>query len=460
MWPFRSEEEKSTNEVFELTQTQAETTRKANAIKRLDYYNGDQLAYIEEQLAVKFKEPDKLQPAFINVTKKIINNLATAYVESPKREVDGCQKDKDIAQDIYEQAAINLKMKQVSRYAKLLKTAIIRVVWRNGQIEIDNLQPSIVSVVTGSTPEDVLGVMITHHADREEDKTYEYITADTIQFLSYRGQQISSEPNPYGVIPIIPIWDELPTDSFFIAGGEDIINAQEAINTALTSLLYTTEMQGFSVGYIKTDSKGGILDYGPGTFLELPVDGEAGFIAPEAPIPDVIQVIETILQQAAINNGLAADSLTSKPTEQSGIARIVANRELMEMRQDDIELFRTYESRLFELIKIVWNNHNPTQKFSDVVNLQIDFADLRNYQSPGDQLLMWDSLLNQGIISQVDVAMERNPDLKTRDEAMAHLRAIAAETQELNRIQVEFDIQQEEKIDFLHYGAQSGEVKI
>jgi hypothetical protein len=62
----------------------------------------------------------------------------------------------------------------------------------------------------------------------------------------------------------------------------------------------------------------------------------------------VLQTIEFILKQTAIANGLSASSLSTEPSNESGIARIIGNIELMEQRADEIELFRGYEKRILK----------------------------------------------------------------------------------------------------------------
>jgi hypothetical protein len=105
----------------------------------------------------------------------------------------------------------------------------------------------------------------------------------------------------------------------------------------------------------------------------------------------------------------------------------VGNRELMEQRADEIELFRVYERRLFEAMRTVWNHHNPGRRISDKAALRVDFYDIKESTSLTDQVATWESMLAMGVISEVDVIMERNPDLKTREEAIAQLEKVRAE---------------------------------
>jgi len=113
------------------------------------------------------------------------------------------------------------------------------------------------------------------------------------------------------------------------------------------------------------------------------------------------------------------------------LSKIVDTRELSEMRAEDVALWRSYEKRLFQLLRVVWNAHNPTKKLSETATLKVDFADPRPEVDPKSQAEAWEKLLGFGVISPVDIALERNPDLKTREEALAYLLTIEQENREL-----------------------------
>jgi hypothetical protein len=98
------------------------------------------------------------------------------------------------------------------------------------------------------------------------------------------------------------------------------------------------------------------------------------------------------------------------------------------MRRDDIELFRLYESQLFETIKVVNNHHNP-RKLSEKCTLKIDFAEIKPPVSEKDQLEVWQILQDMGLLSVVDIAMKRNPDLSREDA-----EALIIQVQEDNKI--------------------------
>jgi hypothetical protein len=238
------------------------------------------------------------------------------------------------------------------------------------------------------------------------------------------------EENPYRVIPFVPIWDRCPTTDFWLSGGDDLISSQEGINEKLTDLLYIIRMQGFGVGWVKRKgAAGGSVVIDPGTLIELPEDGSIGYESQKAPIKDILEAISFLIAQAAISNGLSVSTLSTKTVRESGLAKVQQQRELEELRRDDIILWKKSEQQLFEMIRVVWNTHNPGRKISDKAKLKVDFYDPKPIISAKDQAETWEKLIALNVLSCVDVVMERNPDLKSREEAKTHLLKIQEENQ-------------------------------
>lgn len=417
------------DDTFRKAVLAANNARKADAEKRLAYYYDEQLPYLHDLLAAKFADPSKLTPCFVNVVRKIIDLKSRVYADEPKRQIDGTEADKALFAEIAEQSGLSVKLKTASRLTKLLKTTMIRPVWRNGRLELDLLTGDVLDVIVGDSPEDIVSVMVTHYgtSGRPEEVTYSVWDASAWQRLDWRGHVIESGPNPYGVLPFVALHDRAPTDSFWQAGGDDLIALQEAISLKLTDLMHTIEHQGYGLGWVSGAEGGGTLKTGPGVLVELPKDSSLGFASPEAAIEEVVGAIDHLLKWACVSNGLPAASMSVDPSVESGIAKIVGNAELTESRADDVALWRGYEKRVFAVIRAVWNAHNA-RKLSDAATLTTDFADPKPETSAKDQASTWELLLSMGLISPVDAIMERNPDLTTREDALAHLIQIRDET--------------------------------
>jgi hypothetical protein len=410
--------------------SRANQARKTETAKRLNFYHDAQLERLEEQLSELFSEPDSMVKLTLNIVKKVINSQAQTYREPPVRTLEGSKKDQNLFTDIMEQCAFNVHMKQASRYVKLLKTVLLRPVWRNDALAIDILTGNLLDVETGESPENLNRVMITDYgtSGRIEDITYSLWTPETWSRLDYRGHVIKEDNNPYGVLPFIPAFDYSPPSSaFWLPGGQDLIGLQEAINLKLVDLVYLLSTQSFGVGYLKGAQGGGNLKVDPGSLVELPENGEIGFVSQKAQIQEVVEAIDKLIKWACVSNGLSAGSMSTDPRDQSGVSKAWDSKELAEMRQDDVELWRSYEHQLFSLIRIVWNTH-AEKKLSESASLKIDFADPDSQPlSAKDQAQADDLKIAQGVLSPVDVIMRDNPDIQSREDALAHLLKIREE---------------------------------
>ncbi len=416
---------------------QAETIetqqRKIDANKLKDYFHGQALEDLKADLIQYSGNIEQLKPVAVNIVKKIISRLAQVYQKPATRTVDGTDQDKTIFSDIETACKLGLKMKQASKLTKLLKTCLVKVSYRNGKIALDILTSDFLDIETGKSPDDLKTVTITYYpvSGNVQETTYHRWTADTFQVLDYRGQVKTTEQNPYGCLPFVALHDGLPLDDFFQPLPLDLISQQEAINLKLSDLLYTISMQAHG----QPVSKGletANLKVGPNHVVSLPADTRDkshsfDFAETHALISETVEAIQALINWAYISHGLPASSMTSEVSEQSGTAKTIDNFELDEARRDDQELFRIYEQQLFSLIKIV-HNHHAKKKLSDNATMTVDFYDPKPPVSEKEQLENWQILMEMGLMSIVDVAMRRNPDL-TKEDAEAMIMQVREDQQ-------------------------------
>jgi hypothetical protein len=125
----------------------------------------------------------------------------------------------------------------------------------------------------------------------------------------------------------------------------------------------------------------------------------------------------------AINNNVNPNLFeTEKRQALSGIAKVIDNSDLLESREDQIELYRGYEKDLFDMTRTVWNYHNPNKKISDNAKLKIDFAEIEIHRDPKEEAEVWEKEIATGTASILDWIMEKNPDIQTKEDAMKILK--------------------------------------
>lgn len=133
------------------------------------------------------------------------------------------------------------------------------------------------------------------------------------------------------------------------------------------------------------------------------------------------------MRQVAATNDLSADVFDLDKRSESGAAKHVEQVDLREARADDIALWRTYEARLFEVLKVVANTHAPGT-VADGATVAVDFAEMSENLTETDRLNNAAKKLQFGVWSPVDVLMNENPDgFSTRAAALDELKRRADE---------------------------------
>ena len=411
----------------------ASTPRKQRADKWMKFYADQQSDETLALIGQKWSRPETFRVFQVNVVKKIINKRANLYRLQPRRTFEGL--DQAAGDAIYRAINADVILKRASRLTKLLKTCMLQVGWNGSRATLSILTPSILDVIAAD-PENPERIVVTHRAARQADITYSDWTARSFNRRDYRGVPlpVNGNPggvNPYNAVPFVPLFDRFPDDAFWLPGGEDLIEAQEAINVALSNLWRAVELQAHGQPWATGIPAGDTLRHGPERTIALPEGGTFGFAVPGAPIEDILTAIQFVMRQAAATNDVSADVFDLDRSSESGAAKHIEQTDLKEARLDDVALWRTYEARLWELLKTVINTHQPGTIPADAT-LSVDFAELQDPISETERLTNARTRIELGAWSPVDLLRSENPDgFPTREDAMRELRARKAETADL-----------------------------
>jgi hypothetical protein len=414
---------------------QSSCIRKDECSKRLRYYFDEQSEETFRLITQRWSHPERFRVFPINIVKKITNRRATTYRLPPRRTFAGL--DQAAGDRLYRAANVDGVLKKASKLTKLCKTTMLQVGWDDaaGLPTLNVVTPNILDVVHAGNPEQPSRVIITHAAARAENVSYSDWTV-CFRRLNYRGagQRFAGNPhgtNPYGVLPFVPLFDRLPDDEFFLSGGRDLIEAQDAVNVALANLWRSVELQAHGQAWASGIPANEQLNIGPDRAIALPQGSQFGFASPNAPIKDILAAIEFAMRQVAATNDVGADVFDLSKRAESGSAKHAERLDLKEARQDDITLWRAYEHRLFETIKRVVNTHAPGT-IPESATVAVDFAEFADNLTEAEQLQNLKTKLELGLIAPADALMALNPDgYPDRAAAHAELQRRRAETAEL-----------------------------
>lgn len=397
--------------------------RKREAEMRLRYYQDRQSEDLLALIRQRWSEPETFRLFCINIVRKIVNRKAMVYKTAPVRAFEGWDQDKGEA--LYRSISANAILKKANRLTKLLKTTAIQVGWKGDRPSLAIVTPNILDAVADD-PEAPNRIVVTYPGSTASLTTYADWTASDFVRRDWRGFAMfdpgnADGVNPYRILPFVPLFDSSPDDAFFLPGGDDVIEAQRAINVALANLWRAIELQSHGQAWAKGLAGGDMLRAGPDRTIALPTDGAFGFATPNTPIEDVLKAIEFLIKQTAVANNLAANVFDLDTKAESAAAKNVENRDLIEARQDDLDLWRVYESQLFEVLKRVVNTHRPNT-IPEAASLSVDFGEIGEVLSERDRLEVYRRRLEMGLWSPVDALMADNPDVRDRDLALQTLQ--------------------------------------
>ncbi len=223
------------------------------------------------------------------------------------------------------------------------------------------------------------------------------------------------------MLPFVPWFDRLPDDTFWLPGGDDLFEAQDAINVGLANLWRAVEHQAHGQAWASGIAANEVLQFGPDRAIALPQGGQFGFAAPNAPIASILSAIEFVLRETAATYGVGSDLFDLSKVAESGSAKHAGRLDLKEVRQDQIAQARNMESRLFEVLRAVVNRHRPGT-IPDGATLGVDFAEQQDQLSESEQLTNAQTKAELGVWSPVDVLMATNPDgFPDRESALSEL---------------------------------------
>ena len=162
---------------------------------------------------------------------------------------------------------------------------------------------------------------------------------------------------------------------------------------------------------------------------------------------------------AVVNNyGISADQFTLVGGEMSGRALKIRNRALMEIRKEQIPLYRQYEHELFNLIRIVnnaWAGSGGLKKkiIPWELKFNVDFAEIEFPEDPIDEIEIQSKYLSSGIISLGGFYQHFNTDVT--DEAEAE-KIITDNLKKLKELKAEYPALDESLAAILGMGMSGG----
>ncbi len=271
------------------------------------------------------------------------------------------------------------------------------------------------------------------------------------------------EINPIGEIPLFNFSQD-QDGAYWAVGGEDIIDGSILLNVLLTDLFYISKYQGMGIGYMFGKGVPKNMRVGASSFITMEVEEgdptpQIGFATSSPPIAAHLQMIETYVALLLSTNNLESGSVSVKlsaPTAASGIHEMVKRAENMDDIQDQREIYRDGEPKLFNIMK-KWHNLYFDRgqlsedlaeigKLKDDMSIKLKFPDPQPFVTEKEKLEIIKLRLELGIDSMVDAIIKDNGDLTEEEAEQKLLKILEEKLLESNRKLKLFANEQEEKM--------------
>ena len=379
-------------------------SRENHIEKLLDYYNGNDTAnYIKKMFSgAAFSE---IPPVETNITRKFINKMSRIYTIGATRN----------AGDKYSELTTikDARMKHIERMTRLCGTIATRVVWNESDSPSFDYRPIyFFHVFFGDDPfvPTALSYPIlqpVEDSSKVEKLTYAYWDAERYISMDEDENIIAEIPHNYGVLPFVFTHRENQTDSFYVEGANDIINANEHVNIAMTEMQVGLRFQMFGQPVMVGAEMGNKQRTGSDVTLELPEGSSYDIVAPQGNVANVIENIKFLVELVAQNNHLWVQWSEQGGEVPSGISLMIKDLERTEDYLDDLALWRMYEEDLYGVERQIAKSFGVSLPN----DLGLDFKEPEYPKTVQDQIL-WDKhRLEMNLINEVGLLMEYNNDL-------------------------------------------------
>ena len=382
--------------------------REKHIEKLLDYYNGNNTAFYLQKMfsSAVFNEIPIVEA---NITRKFINKMSRIYTIGANRNVN----------NRYDQLTLlkSARMKHIERMTRLCGTIATRVVWNEVDTPYFDYRPVyFFHAFFGDDP--FVPTSITYpiiqaveDSSRVGKMEYAYWDSQKYMHLDEDGNVLNEIPHDYGVLPFVFTHRENQTDSFYVEGANDIINANEHINIAMTEMQLGLRFLMFGQPVMTGAEMGNNQRTGSDVTLELPEGSTYQIVAPQGNVQGVIENVKFLVELVAQNNHLWVQWSEQGGEVPSGISLMIKDLERTEDYQDDLALWKMYEEDFYRVERKI---AAPLINLPSELNL--DFKEPEYPKTVQDQIL-WDKhRLELNLIDEVALLLEYNSDL-TQEQA-------------------------------------------
>ena len=357
-----------------------------------------------------------------NVTKRVIDRISLVYSVEAKRKYFNGETEVEELPDAYIKA-IKFKDEQLhlaEKRTNLLRLIGIKPTMRDFVLDYDILtefEPHF-----GKDPLVPIGVSyplpVRASVRDNTPELWVYLTAEDYVVYVRKTNTVAKEEfqifpdlkNPYGILPIVWVFDEKPELSFLdVDPANDLIQMNETINVIGTASNANVIYQSYGYNVVTGVEKGdqNLIKVGPNKTLFLPRDATFIIESPPDTLESITTNVKAKMQFVTSNYHLPHGFIIGEEIAESGTAIKERNRELQDERKGDVVRWRNIEELVYEVEKVVVKV-DLNIKIPD--RMAVDFSETIEVLTPPEQMDKdeWD--LKHNLITEAQILLRRDPD--------------------------------------------------
>lgn len=405
--------------------------RKEESFRRSEIYKKRQAKYILERLAADLgveSARDMRTFTSINLTQKMIHELASIYKYEPWREFSLLNETQlDVVRSHYKYSHTDVNLKKSNRMYKLHEQCALKCVPKNGFLKQEVLQPHHYDVIPNKMDQEKAEIYVVSAFDRSRINN-SYLTSrrdeyENRTFMSdgvnqkigdnddwnlkpkiyywwnslynfatnQKGEVLDSESmmplasvdfnqfvNPIQRLPFVDIASDKDFE-YWVRSGSSVTEFNIDFGTILSDNVNINKNQGFSQAVITSVEAPKNIRVGPDRVMWLKINKNAEspqvpkfeFVTPSPDMQGSLETTRDLLKYFLVGESINIKQILegSSGNAASGIDHLLSMIEKFEASQDDFSLFYKVEQELYEIM-ILW--HNAFRKTSDGLNKKVD----------------------------------------------------------------------------------------
>jgi hypothetical protein len=381
----------------------------------------------------------------IDIINKTLNRkIAGIFDNEPKITLGEDEKENEKLAEILTSVDFVSKVKRAVKRASFFNTLIAMPVMRDGEFEIDVIDPQYFIVVPKANyyKIDKIAIQRTDEDNNvywlifSEDENYIISGNDNRENIPIDEEKDNEGKNSYGIIPVAVCRIKENGCDFYGEPNWNLYRAQIETDARLTDIGYIQWMQSYGVwvftnipvkdgqtltpGQIVTATKVKSDDAQPSVSFVSPSIDWTG-------IRDNIDwEIERVLNAEGIPNTSA--SVSGESPKQVG-AKTIDEIELQEQREDLKTVTYKFIIDLLNVFRVVWNAHNPGMKLNEKEVFECEFSEEKPFESIQDKIARRNMEKENFIGDAITFVMEDKEI--SEQEAIDHVKKIKERSAEL-----------------------------